>query len=279
MKTFLKIFLYSLILHTCLSMIGTYSLWWKAVIESVVYVTFTLWMLKKYSQSNRRLIYAAIFIGLIFFELPIRIIHFKSTAFNLVHSLCVIWAFITIFLYCEYKKRIILVLGCLTWLFGMTEGITKWQEYCNYGKYTSNQTVNIANCSVIRTNGILPIKDLKADYIILEFWASYCSVCIESFPEIQELSEKYKQDTNVLVASIFIANEKRNETIETGEKIVKEKKCDFPVFSIFSNNPLVTIAQVEYTPTTLILDKYHNVIFKGSLKLAKQKLNELCHTD
>lgn len=37
MKVFLKISVCSLIVYVCLSMIGAYSLWWRAVIESIAF--------------------------------------------------------------------------------------------------------------------------------------------------------------------------------------------------------------------------------------------------
>lgn len=275
MKTYIKIFLYSLIMYVCLSMISTYSLWWRAVIESIAYVALTLWMLKKYPQSNRRLIYTAILAGLVFFEIPIRILHFESTSFNLIHSLCTLWAFIITVLYCEYKRMLITILGCLIWLFGMTEGIARWQEYVNHERHATKEIVNVADCRIEDTNGTFPLGELKADYILLDFWASSCTACIKKFPELQELSEMYQQDSTVFIASIFVKNEKRNETIATGKSIVEKKECSFPVFSIANDNPLIPRAQVMIYPTVIILDKSHNVVFKGSLKFAKRKLEKL----
>ena len=182
-------------LYMCLSVIGTFSLGWKTIIESTAFVVFTLWMLKKHPQSNRKLIYTAILAGLVFFEIPIRILHFESTSFNLMNSLCILWAFTIIVLYCEYKRMIIPILGCLIWLFGMTEGIARWQEYLNFKRHTTKEIVNVADCHVQDTNRTFPLGELKADYIVLNFWASHCTACINEFPEIQELSEMFQQDS------------------------------------------------------------------------------------
>lgn len=42
------------------------------------------------------------------------------------------------------------------------------------------------------------LNDLKTRIIILDFWMAYCSGCIEKFPHLEKLQEKYKNDITIL---------------------------------------------------------------------------------
>ncbi|EOS15034.1 TlpA family protein disulfide reductase [Phocaeicola sartorii] len=277
MKTFFKIFLYSFATYIIFSPIRSVSFRWATVAGSILYVLLTLWMLKKYSNQKRRMIYGAIFTGMAFIELPLRIVDFAGTEISFIYCLCILWAFITTILAYEYKNKILIIIGCLIWLLGITKVADRWAEIYNYGKLNKEQTLNVADYSIEDSNKKFKLKELKGKYIVLYFWGSHCSSCFKSFPNLQKMHEKYKNDSTIIIASVFLKNDRKDEDIKTGQKLITDRGHDFTVFATDYENPLLDCIEFHVVPTILILDEYHNVIFRGSLNFARTKLEELLH--
>jgi len=57
---------------------------------------------------------------------------------------------------------------------------------------------------------IIQLKDIKSNYILLDFWFSRCGPCIASFPEIEELYEKTAR-TKLAIVGISIDAKADNE--------------------------------------------------------------------
>lgn len=277
MKIFRKIFLYSFATYWIFCPIRAVSLRWATWIGSILYVLLTLWMLKKYPKQKRLLIYSAIFTGMAILELPQRIIDFTATKVTLIFSLCILWAFIATILTYEFKHKILIVIGCMIWLFGITTVQDNWSEIYYYGKLNKEQALNVADYSFEDSHKNFKLKELKGEYIVLDFWGSHCSSCFKSFPKLQEMHEKYKSDSTIVIASVFLKNDRKDEDIKTGQKLITDRGYDFTVFATDYENPLLDYVEIDGVPTVLILDKCHNVIFRGSLEFAETKLENLLH--
>jgi thiol-disulfide isomerase/thioredoxin len=59
------------------------------------------------------------------------------------------------------------------------------------------------------------ISDYKGKLIILDFWSTWCSACIESFPEMDSLQRKFAGDLQV-----FLVDAKREGDTERGVRMV-----------------------------------------------------------
>ncbi len=218
-------------------------------------------------------IYGVIIIGVTWLELPLRICDLEGTRNSLWSSLCILWALIMTMLYCTHKSKFIIIVASLIWVLGVTEGSERWREYVAYSKY-SNEPINISQYVIRNNSESHSMKQLKGQYLVLDFWHKYCSVCIKEFPKLQEFHEEFMDDSRVSVASVYIIY-KENDSIETAQQIVKEKGFDFPLYSVHSNDSLLKAIEIDGVPLVLILDDSRNVIFRGSLKFAKRKLDDL----
>ncbi len=105
------------------------------------------------------------------------------------------------------------------------------------------------------------LSDLKNKVVIVDFWATWCGPCIASFPGMQQMVTKYKDDPEVKF--VFI------DTWEDGDK--KEKaatdfmakyKYDFHVL-MDNDNKVVESFKVSGIPTKFVVDKNGITRFKS----------------
>ncbi|MBS1758705.1 MAG: redoxin domain-containing protein [Bacteroidetes bacterium] len=108
----------------------------------------------------------------------------------------------------------------------------------------------------------------KGKVVILDFWATWCGPCIASFPGMQLLSNKYKNDPDVAI--LFIDSWEREENKEKNAKDFMTKK-GYKDFLVLMDNDDAVIGGygVSGIPTKFVIDKsgvlrFTTVGFSGS---------------
>lgn len=111
------------------------------------------------------------------------------------------------------------------------------------------------------------LSDYRGKVVVLDFWATWCSPCKASFPNMQAAVNKYRNDTNVVF--LFM------HTWETSSTPVKDAaayiKANHYTFQVVMDvkNPADGICKaamgfkVKGLPTKLILDKEGHICFKS----------------
>lgn len=183
-----------------------------------------------------------------------------------------VWAVITIALFYRYRKTWFLLVSGALLLFGLTEGQKQWYEWIRFGDKPV-LTVNLADCEVSDSTHTFRLSEVKSDYLVLDVCYSACGVCINQMPDVQALHDEYK-GSNIEVVSLFACLLK-GETVSDGYRIVNERGCDIPVYTIYKDSPILKRCEIDKYPRVLILDKNRTVIFNGSLEFAKRKLKKL----
>lgn len=82
--------------------------------------------------------------------------------------------------------------------------------------------------------------------VVLEYWGTFCSACIASFPRLEELQRKFKNDLQVI--TITADSEKRIE------QFLKNGKLNLPV-AIDENGQLNAAFSHRVVPHTILIDK------------------------
>lgn len=119
----------------------------------------------------------------------------------------------------------------------------------------------------------ISLEMFKGSYVLIDFWASWCSPCVKEMPNIKEIREKYS-DENLKI--IFITQD--NNGTSFSNAIIKHK-IDFGIH-IFSTPDLINLYGAQAIPKTFLIDPngviiYNNQIEKDSdLHILNQLLKE-----
>ena len=120
----------------------------------------------------------------------------------------------------------------------------------------------------------LSLNDYKEkQYVLIDFWASWCAPCREELPYIKELYRKYGKDGFEIIS---ITEDKDLEAWKNA--ILKEKIDSWRHFSIIENNDsLLKDYFVNGIPHKILIDKNGKIIgkWKGGGEKNKQDLQFL----
>lgn len=103
--------------------------------------------------------------------------------------------------------------------------------------------------------------DLKGKVVVVDFWATWCGPCKASFPGMQKMVNKYKDDNNVKF--IFVDTWEREANKEkNASDFITANKYSFHVL-MDNENKVVEQFKVEGIPTKFIIDKNGMIRFKA----------------
>ena len=105
--------------------------------------------------------------------------------------------------------------------------------------------------TMIDLNGnTISSESTKGKVVVLNFWFTACKPCISEIPELNEVYEKYKKDSNVVFASI---------TFNKREKVkpfLKKHPIKYPVVS--DAKEICDLFKTTGYPTNIVIDKNGN---------------------
>ena len=107
-----------------------------------------------------------------------------------------------------------------------------------------------------KLEGKLP-DSLKGKVVIVDFWASWCQPCKDSFPAMNELQKKYADKGLVIIA----VNE--DEESSDMKDFLKDNAATFTVVRD-AKQKLVGVAGIQTMPSSFVLDDTGTVRFTHS---------------
>lgn len=105
----------------------------------------------------------------------------------------------------------------------------------------------------------IKLSDYKGKVVVLDFWATWCGPCRASFPGMQELVTKYKNDK---IEFFFVDVWEKGEPKETQESVTKfiaDHKYSFNVLYDF-NDEIVSKYDIQGVPSKIVIDKEGNIV-------------------
>ncbi|HUH19619.1 TlpA disulfide reductase family protein [Albibacterium sp.] len=102
---------------------------------------------------------------------------------------------------------------------------------------------------------VIELSDQKGKVVFINFWATWCPPCIAEMPTINKLYSSFRDNENVM----FMMVDVDNDPIKS-QKFMDKRKFDLPVYTPAS--PIPSSYMGGAIPTTLVLNKYGQVVFK-----------------
>ncbi|WP_132055331.1 TlpA family protein disulfide reductase [Pseudocnuella soli] len=97
--------------------------------------------------------------------------------------------------------------------------------------------------------------DLKGKVVFINFWATWCPPCIAEMPSLNDLYQQFRDDDRLVF--LFI-NE--DADVQKAKAFLQKKSYSLPLMTNTGQVPAQIFSGT--LPTTLILDKDGNVVFR-----------------
>ena len=104
----------------------------------------------------------------------------------------------------------------------------------------------------------------KNKHILLDFWATWCSACIEDIPHLNQLTEKYSNNI------AFISINSYDTKLKIEQFLKKKKMRSFQVMD--SNQYLKEALNIQTIPAIVLIDNKGNLRWKGYASDLTEKL-------
>lgn len=112
------------------------------------------------------------------------------------------------------------------------------------------------------------LADFKGKTIVLDFWATWCAPCIKSFPVMQKVVDKYKDDPNVKFLFIHTMEVSANP-LEDIKKFLSKNKYTLDFYMDVKDkktkiNPAIRAFGVKGIPAKFVIDGNGKIRFKST---------------
>lgn len=105
------------------------------------------------------------------------------------------------------------------------------------------------------------ISDWKGKVVIIDYWATWCGPCRQSFPSLQKLYLRYKDNPNVVFAIVNVWERSDDRVQTVKDFMAKNTSLTFPMY-LDKDDSVVSKFGVTGIPTKFYLGKDGRVQFK-----------------
>ncbi len=145
-------------------------------------------------------------------------------------------------------------------------GDTAWIVYKGYDVNAQGNRVGLYATNIqtkTTENKSFDLSKLKGNYVLLDFWGTWCNPCIALIPRLKKLNDTYKVKGFTLVS---IAVDKKSDYPKL-LKMIADKKMNWEHLYDDYENVISSISKNKYDvdcfPTSVLIDPEGKIIFRG----------------
>jgi thiol-disulfide isomerase/thioredoxin len=109
-------------------------------------------------------------------------------------------------------------------------------------------------------------RELDADYILLDFWGTWCAPCLDAIPHLVELQKKYGPG-KLKVVGIACENVPPEQRKAKVEEVSRKLGINYPVLLSTMDGkacPIQQAFQIQAMPTMILVDRKGQVVWRSS---------------
>jgi len=221
-------------------------------------------------------VFLAVILGILILNVPLRITAFDSSIITLPEM--VLYLISVLVSYMSYSvqnkaSRYIVFFSYLSVVSIASLALYKyWFNYVNFGNFNEKlkKAENVIDIEVFTNENETQVLNSNGNILVLDFWNSECAACFEKFPALQKLSDKYSEKVDFYAINIPFRNERNKDIF----KKISAMGYSFNTV-IAKDSMLYKKLGVKVFPTTLIIDKNDNIIFRGDIESVGGIINKL----
>jgi peroxiredoxin len=103
------------------------------------------------------------------------------------------------------------------------------------------------------------LKDLTGKVVVLNFWFTHCAGCIAEMPELNQLFQKYENDTNVVFLAITF------DDLPKVQDFLKTHTFNYPI--AFDHGDVIKQYGLSTYPFSMVIDRGNKIVFSNNATL------------
>lgn len=112
------------------------------------------------------------------------------------------------------------------------------------------------------------IGDVKDKVVVVNFWATWCTPCVEELPHFEALYKNYSD--NVAVIAIH-----SNDVTDDVQAFLDREQLDFPIGQDETGDVLASYGGSIMLPVTVVIDREGRIVYNSTGSVTYEKLEEL----
>jgi cytochrome c biogenesis protein CcmG, thiol:disulfide interchange protein DsbE len=117
------------------------------------------------------------------------------------------------------------------------------------------------------------LSDYLGKTVVLNFWASWCSDCVEEMPAFNEINKNFEEQGDTVLLSINLTDGQK-ETKNSATDFLKNNDYSMNIFYDFDDT-IASLFGISKIPSTIVIDKEGHLSSYQPKILSKEEIEEM----
>ena len=152
---------------------------------------------------------------------------------------------------CSFKKKWLLLIIPIIIIINSFIVFPNYFEWVKSFNSPNSIGVDVTKLNLVDSTG-KKIKLPDKGYLILDFWTTSCSQCFKKFPKFESLSNKYKDEKNIIFFAVNVPT-KKDKNLEQIVERIQQEGYDFNKLYALSRKEIESSLKFNLYPQVFII--------------------------